>query len=94
MIRAVVVKSLTDQIHLARTGDGELISLSIPCRTVGVGSLVLLKPAGERCPVHRIDGKLCRSVCRRGDHAIIIDHKDTGALWDGNLDRVPDRHAI
>ena len=76
MKRAVVMKALSDQILLARADTGEMLSLSVPCRSILPGTMLNIDLVEDRCPIRSIDGKLCRDVCRRDNHAIIIEHKD------------------
>jgi len=95
MKRAVVLKALTDQILLARLDSGEMLSLSVPCRTILPGTMLTIDLVEDRCPIRSIDGKHCRSVCRRDNHAIIIEHKDKDPTeMHLGITKRGDRHAV
>jgi len=44
MKQALVVKSLIDRIVLVRMDTGELINLSVPCRNINPGTLLVFDP--------------------------------------------------
>jgi hypothetical protein len=94
MKRALVVKALTDQIILVRMDSGDLVSLSVPCRTIIPGTLLLLDFDSSACPVHNVDGKTCNSICHRQNHVMIIEHKDNDPSAVPLSNRDTDRHVI
>lgn len=76
MNRALVVKTLTDQIILVRMDSGNLLCLSVPCRTISPGILLSFDSESLGCPVQSVGGRNCKSVCHRQKHVMIIEHKD------------------
>jgi len=76
MKRAIAVTSLTDKIVLARTDDGELLSISVPCRRIPSTTMLMLDLDTDGCPIAGVDGKVCRESCHRTDQALIIRQKD------------------
>jgi hypothetical protein len=94
MKRALVVKALTDQIILVRVDNSDLLSLSVPCRKINPGTLILLDTDVTGCPVHSVDGKTCRSSCHRQNHVMIIEHKDKNPSAVAMSNQDTDRHAI
>jgi hypothetical protein len=94
MKRALVVKALTDQIILVRMDSGDLLSLSVACRTIISGTLLLLDFDSSGCPVNSVDGKTCKSICHRQNHVMIIEHKDNDPTAIPLSNRDTDRHVI
>lgn len=98
MKRALAVKSLTGQIILVRLDSGDLLSLSVPCRTITPGTLLSLDDEPGACPVHSVDGKNCKSICHRQDYVMYIEHriehndKDYSAITLKNRDT--DHYAV
>ena len=78
MRRALVVKTLTDQIILVRTDDGELLSLSQSCRKLQPGTLLYLDQSDavdSGCVVLAVNGENCRRTCGERFPAMIIEHR-------------------
>jgi hypothetical protein len=94
MKRALVVKALTDQIVLVRMDSGGLLSLSVPCRMITSGTVLLLDFDSSACPVHNVDGKTCNSICHRQNHVMIIEHKDNDPSAVPLSNRDTERHVI
>jgi len=73
MKRALVVKSLIDRIVLVRMDTGELLNLSVPCRSLQPGSMLIIDSDPEGCLIQSVNGKHCKSSCRRQNYAMKLE---------------------
>jgi len=73
MKQALVVKSLIDRILLVRMDTGELLNLSVPCRSIQPGSMLIFDSDPDGCLIHSVNGKSCKSICHRKDYAMILE---------------------
>ena len=80
MKRALVVKSLIDRIILVRMDTGELLNISVPCRSIQPGSLLVFDSDPEGCLIQSVNGKHCKSICHRQDYAMKLEQEETGSL--------------
>jgi len=79
MKHALVVKSLTERIVLVRMDSGELVTLSVPCRKLEPGILLQFDTDTRGCLIQSVDGKSCKSICRRQDYVIRIEANNESA---------------
>jgi len=77
MKSALVVKALIDHILLVRMDTSELVTLSVPCGKINTGSLLVLDSESTGCLIESVDGKRCKSICRRQDCVISIERNKT-----------------
>ena len=94
MKSAVVVKDLSERIILARTDTGELLNISVPCRKINPGSLIVFDSDTDGCLIRSVNGKDCKSICRRQTFAIVLENKEGKTLLSPELKPEAGRNVI